>query len=396
MDMATYFLGQLPDHALLRGLRVLLATDRVTTAALLAHLAEVDARRLYLPAGYPSMYAYCVGELRLSEDTAFKRLRAARAAREHPAILAAIEDGRLTVSTVLLLAPHLTHENARELLAGAGHQTNAAVELLLAHRFPKPDLATSLRTIPPACLPAGPDGPVPSKSQADVCEAQTQLAARPVHPVAPQPVAPPAPPARIAPLAPERYALQVTLSQEAHDLPRQAQDLLGHAIPSGDVAQVLTRAFRELVTQLEQRRFAETDQPRPRRSHASGRYVPAEVRREVWKRDEGRCSFLGANGHRCGSRRRLGFDHATPVARGGETTAANLRLRCRAHNQYEAERVFGEAFMRVRRERSGPSGSNANASTKARADAGSAAGGPPARDTARRDAAPGVHIRDIA
>ena len=83
--MSTYSLSHLTDGVLLRDLAALVARDRTTTAALLAHLAEVDARRLYLPAAHPSMFSYCVHELRLSEETAHKRIRAARAARQFPA-----------------------------------------------------------------------------------------------------------------------------------------------------------------------------------------------------------------------------------------------------------------------------------------------------------------------
>ena len=68
--MCTYSLSHLSDGALLRDLAALVAQDRATTARLLAHIAECDARRLYLPAAYPSMFAYCVHELRLSEDAA--------------------------------------------------------------------------------------------------------------------------------------------------------------------------------------------------------------------------------------------------------------------------------------------------------------------------------------
>jgi len=72
--MSRYSLTHLADHVLLRDLGELVALDRATTADLLAHLAEVDARKLYLPAGYPSMYAWCVGELGFSEDCAWKRI----------------------------------------------------------------------------------------------------------------------------------------------------------------------------------------------------------------------------------------------------------------------------------------------------------------------------------
>src|SRR5438309_10120594 len=74
--MSTYVLEHLSDHALLRGLEALVARDRATTAALLAHVAEVDARQLYRPEGYSTMHEHCVRALGLSEDTAFKRIRA--------------------------------------------------------------------------------------------------------------------------------------------------------------------------------------------------------------------------------------------------------------------------------------------------------------------------------
>ena len=130
--MNSYSLSHLGDRALLRGLAALVAQDRITTAALLAHLAEVDARRLYLPAAYPSMYSYCVHELGLSEEAAFKRIHAARTARRFPALFAALAEGRLHLSGVVMLAPHLTPQNSEELLAAAAHRSKAGIERLLA------------------------------------------------------------------------------------------------------------------------------------------------------------------------------------------------------------------------------------------------------------------------
>src|SRR5262245_30810825 len=97
----------------------MVARDRAITADLLAHVAEFDKRKLYLPAGYPSMFAYCVGELGLSEDAAFKRIKAARAARRFPALLDALAEGRLHLTAIVLLAPHVTEDTGDELMAGA-------------------------------------------------------------------------------------------------------------------------------------------------------------------------------------------------------------------------------------------------------------------------------------
>jgi hypothetical protein len=348
--MKAYSLTHLADHVLLHGLRALVVQDRTTTAAMLAHLAEVDARRLYAPAAYPSMFAYCVGELRLSEDSAFKRIRVARAARQFPAIFTAISDGRLNLSAVVMLAPHLTSDNANDLLATAAGKSKSELELLIAQRFPLPDLVTQVRAITPAVL-------TPPPAAAPVMVPSCQLAPGPVvynpgsqEQPTPASIATPAPRARVAPLSPERYALQVTVGQATHDKLRRAQELLAHALPSGDVAQVLDRALDALIHQLEQRRLAATDQPRPRRSRANGRYIPAELKRQVSRRDGDRCTFVSESGRRCNERRFLEYDHVDPVARGGSPTAKNLRLRCRAHNQYAAERAFGKGFMDAKRQ----------------------------------------------
>jgi 5-methylcytosine-specific restriction endonuclease McrA len=127
--------------------------------------------------------------------------------------------------------------------------------------------------------------------------------------------------------------------------------LLGHHVASGDIAQVLDRALDALVRELEKRKFAATDRPRPPRQHreTDSRHIPADVKRAVWKRDQGQCTFVSDTGHRCPARERLEYDHIDPVARGGRASVSRMRLRCRAHNQYEAERVFGTEFMNDKR-----------------------------------------------
>jgi hypothetical protein len=156
----------------------------------------------------------------------------------------------------------------------------------------------------------------------------------------------------VAPLAPGRYAVQFTVAQDTYEKLRYAQALLGHSVPTGELAQVLDRALDALIARLEQRKFAAAARPRPRRNRATGngRHMPAAVRRAVWERDGGRCTFVSAAGHRCEARTRLEFDHVEPVACDGRTTAGNLRLRCRAHNQYAADYRFGAGFMSRKRE----------------------------------------------
>ena len=132
-----------------------------------------------------------------------------------------------------------------------------------------------------------------------------------------------------------------------------ARALLSHAIPSGDLDKVLDRALDAVIREAEKRKFAATTQPKervPGRTSSNARHIPATVKRAVWTRDEGRCTFEGDGGHRCGERRFLEFDHVRPVALGGEATVDDVRLRCHVHNQLEAERVFGREFMTEKRE----------------------------------------------
>jgi hypothetical protein len=136
---------------------------------------------------------------------------------------------------------------------------------------------------------------------------------------------------------------------EIRDRVRYMQALLSHALPSGDISNVLGRALDLLTEHVEKKRFGTANgSPRHRRTGLRTRYIPAEVRHAVWNRDEGRCTFVGTNGHRCNSITFLEFDHADP--RNRQDTVSCLRLRCRAHNQYEAERIFGTEFMERKRE----------------------------------------------
>jgi hypothetical protein len=140
-------------------------------------------------------------------------------------------------------------------------------------------------------------------------------------------------PAVVTPLAPERYKVQFTVGRETHEKLRRAQDLLRHAVPNGDPAEIFDRALTLLVEQLEKSKLAQANRPRAAGSlDPESRHVPASVRRAVWTRDEGRCAFAGTEG-RCHETGFLEFHHVVPYASGGATTLDNIQLRCRAHNQ---------------------------------------------------------------
>ena len=136
--------------------------------------------------------------------------------------------------------------------------------------------------------------------------------------------------------------MQFTIGAATHEKLRRAQDLLRREIPDGDPGELFDRALTLLLEDVARRKLAAAEKPRPRQSKRTrSRHIPAPVKRAVWLRDGARCAFVAANGRRCTERVFLEFHHRDPYAIGGEETVANISLRCRGHNVYEAELAFG-------------------------------------------------------
>src|SRR5688572_6442838 len=107
---AFWNLGAHSDRELLEGLRERVGNGRQLIAEVLAHLGEVEERRLHLLAGYSSMFSYCVSRLGMSEDEACRRIDVARLARRYPAFYPRLATGQLSLSVAALLKPHLALE----------------------------------------------------------------------------------------------------------------------------------------------------------------------------------------------------------------------------------------------------------------------------------------------
>jgi hypothetical protein len=141
-------LAGLPSHQLLAQVHALVRMGNAFEAEMLAHLGEVDARRLYLEEGCSSMFAYCQRVLHFAEAVAYKRIQAARAARRHPGLLEAVREGRIHVTGASLLAPKLTPANRDELIRAAAHRSADEIRRQLADREPKPDVPATMRRLP--------------------------------------------------------------------------------------------------------------------------------------------------------------------------------------------------------------------------------------------------------
>ena len=290
------------------------------------------------------MFAYCTDRLHLSEAEAYLRITAARALREHQMLLALLGDGRLHLTGIAMLAPHLTPENREALLKRATHKSKRQVQELVAELSPRPDVPAVLRK-----LPAPRETALPTPSLA-VLPGPTETADRELRPdgVA-LPSAVPAPPAAVEPLAPARYKVQFTASAELRDKLERLRALMRTQVPDGDLAAIIEQAVSEKLERLEARSFAKTGTPRKGLAETdlapSSRHVPAAVRRAVYERDGGRCRYVDAGGRRCPERNRLEYHHLYPFGRGGDHSPQNIHLACRTHNTYVAEHDHGSETM---------------------------------------------------
>jgi len=155
---------------------------------------------------------------------------------------------------------------------------------------------------------------------------------------------------RITPSASGDYDVRLSITEDERAILRRAEDLLGHAVPSGDPAEIYARAMKAYVAQLEKERFGAKRSASVATAVTKSRQPTREMRGFVEERDGSQCTFVGPDGHRCEETRGLECDHVVPWSKGGPTTPSNLRLLCRTHNQFEAERELGKEYVQGRRE----------------------------------------------
>ena len=418
-------LAQLTDDELLANTRRLVGKTNQLLAALLVHLAEVEARGAHRKRRCASLYTYCIYELRFSEDAAARRSAAARLVKQFPALLEAIADGELHLTGLLMIGPHLTPENQLEVLGRAKFRTKKELGKLVRELNPLPPVPDCIEPLGPS-LPHTPRSPTWAEFAASLCPPVRELpagerprdwandgvenaasAAAPLNDREALPVGPV--PADLPPVTgPQHYQIQFSTVEEHVQLIERAKALLAREKPGATLGELHLEAMKMLVAALEKRKFAVTERPRqpnvkscrldqrapseaprqrgeaeqrelaeaprqrggaeqgelaeaPRRPvgpeaaqssdtpRGRTRHIPAAERREVYRRDGGRCAYVDARGERCGETRYLELHHLQPFARQGMNLAANLALRCRAHNQLAAEQDFGPELIAKKR-----------------------------------------------
>ncbi|MFL5299358.1 MAG: hypothetical protein ACJ79R_03325, partial [Anaeromyxobacteraceae bacterium] len=266
----------------------------------------------------------------------------------------ALRDARLCMSTLALLGPVLTDDNCAEVVARAAFLTKSQVEHLVASIAPRPAPKEGVRLVstPAVRRQTAPAAAVESASRRGEPQDFSAAASTGSPPLAIAPDEARAPavprrlsPATVQPVSAEEYSLRVTIDAAFKKDLDELRALLSHKIAGGDLSAVLREAVRCAISTHGKRKgavepsrkvtpppkapavCARTADARDEQAPGAKRRdpIPAAVRGEVWRRDEGKCSGHGEDGRRCGSTWRLELDHIIPAALGGPSTFPNVR-----------------------------------------------------------------------
>ncbi|ABC83782.1 HNH endonuclease [Anaeromyxobacter dehalogenans] len=332
----------------------LLRAERHAMAEFLVALAEFDRRRLWRERGHNSLFSFLHRELKLSAGSAQLRKTAAALIQRYPAVEGALREGKLCLSSVCELAKVVTPETCAEILPrffGLSSRDAAAVAASIrpVENPPRREVVVPLRLAVPAALPAKASGDA-APARVDLFHAhETRPVSPATEPATPIPAAdcvavPVAKPSSVDWLDSDQARMHLTVSKAFLKKLDAARDTLSHSVPGATRENVLEAALDLLIADRDRRKGL-TARPQKNVRPSKPDHVSAHVRREVWERDGGRCTFVLASGERCGSTHQLELDHVVPRACGGASRADNLRIRCRGHNLEEARRVFGDGLI---------------------------------------------------
>ncbi|WP_041450455.1 HNH endonuclease [Anaeromyxobacter dehalogenans] len=342
----------------------LLRSERHAMAEFLVALAEFDRRALWRERGHTSLFSFLRRELGLSAGAAQYRKTAAELIRRYPAVESGLRDGKLCLSSVCELAKVVTTENCAEVLPRFyGLSSRDAAEVAASIRPvanpPRREVVVPVRAVSapaigtaPAAEPIlfrAPELNVPSRVEAaahsESARSEALVESARSEPVELRAVSAAPKPSTVDWLDSDQARMHLTVSKAFLKKLDAARDALSHSMPGASRENVLEAALDLLIAERGRRKGLTAKPRKDPRPSTRPDHVPAHVRREVWARDGGRCTFVLASGATCGATHRLELDHLVPRARGGASTADNLRIRCRGHNLEEARRILGDTLM---------------------------------------------------
>jgi hypothetical protein len=303
-------LREISNDLLLSRAQSLAQKERELSLEVLQHLREIERRSLYAKCGYPSLFEYAVQELKYSQGAAHRRIASMRLLKEIPEMEAKLETGEMSLSTLSRAQTFFRQEKAHV----KGRDEKLEILKVLENKSAR-EVEREL-----VCRSSEPEKLIPE---------------------------------RLRPISETHSELKILLNTEMLKVLEELKCLLSHARPNASLKELLEFALRETLTRLRPRPLLPTSEleqqsskPHISRPTRFTRYLAQHIKREVWHRDGGMCTYVDpVSGKCCGSKHFLEYDHIHPLALGGESTPDNLRLRCRVHNQVAALGVYGHQKM---------------------------------------------------
>jgi hypothetical protein len=345
----------LSDSVLLANLKSSVLEERKLTTEVLEYLREIDRRRLYAESGHASLWDFCTKELGYSEGSASRRISSMRLLRDLPDLKEDLLAGKQNLSSLAQAQKFFRiEEKHREVKLSLGEKQEVLEKLE----------GKSTRECEKELLKL-------SSAPIEIMKSEKQRSLDDKH-----------------------TELRLVLNSDLLEKLNRIQALRSHSDPSMSYAELLGFMADEVLKRLdpmekEKRRTKPKKEPQSVspvftaeevfRSMASRKVssppapevqkttdsqkgsfatqsnsfgpalkmgrrapIPARIKRLIWLRDQGKCAYTNPEtGKICESRYFLEIDHVHPVALGGGNDPENLRLRCRAHNQRSAVRIFG-------------------------------------------------------
>ncbi len=347
---------KLKNKELLEKFSVLVRQEKEATASVVAHLSEIDRRKLYALEGYSSLFNYVTQKYHYSEGGAYRRIQGAKVYQKFPQTLVLLNEGKVNLMTLSLIEPHLNEKNGKELIDRVLGKSKREVEEVLSElSFKQEKIQDSIRRLPlkkPMLEKTAQNFTFTGESENDQKEiSQKEKEASLKMPLALSGTA------SFNAQEVRRVKIEFTAGEEVAKLIERAKELLRHKYPQGKLEDLVREAFELLlekkdperkIQKQERKEILRPSRPqndqnakRPQNDRQNNtRYIPQSLQREVFKRDEGRCSYVSPEGKHCGEKNFLELDHIHPWSLGGNSTSENLRLLCRTHNQWRSEKTF--------------------------------------------------------
>ncbi|GMR22435.1 MAG: hypothetical protein BMS9Abin37_0784 [Acidobacteriota bacterium] len=329
----------------------LVAAENGSIAKLIAHIAEMSARKTALELGYKSLYDYCIRGLNLSEGAVPARIHVANVSRQFPQLLVALAERRISLTVAGLLAPHVRENNVDKLISDCAGMTCKATQEYLVALEPKPVFEPSIRKRASAQKPAPPAQP-----QNDEISPNAQ---KPPLQQAP----PKSSPTILQPATPDEFNFIFSADRDFKDKFERLAEVLGVENAQKHMADILEKALDVALEKKDPKKKLERRRKRDKKREGSSktksrsnemakddepvksRYISSEVSERVRVRANYQCQYRASDGTRCSARTGLQIEHVRPFGNFRSNDERFLELLCAQHNALAAERIYGAAFI---------------------------------------------------